>query len=187
LATGQFLSDPPFERVPMFIHAKKLSLTAILAILGSALVASPAQADLAPVVVDCSLGGNFTYQEYDPGTGVIVEVQSSYDCQGIATIPANVTSIASYAFYMNGFLTSVVFEAGSALTLIGSGAFNWSYRLTSITIPSGVTTIRSSAFYQTGLTSVTFDGNAPAVVEGAQLGILVQEQQGSAKVQLGRA
>ena len=53
LVTGQFLSDPPFERVPMFIHAKKLSLTAVLALLGSALVASPAQAARAPVVVDC--------------------------------------------------------------------------------------------------------------------------------------
>ena len=104
-------------------HSKKITLTAIIAMLGSALVVSPAHAAPPPVVVNCSVDGSFSYQEYDPGTGVIVEVQSSLGCEGTATIPANVTSIASHAFMMLANLTSVEFQAGSALTLIGSGAF----------------------------------------------------------------
>jgi hypothetical protein len=155
----------------MFIHAKKLSITAVLALLGSAMIASPALGAPKPpppgsVSVDCSIDGDFTYREYDPGTGVIVEIQSGQGCQGTAIIPANVTSIASNAFMMNSTLTSVEFQAGSALTIIGSGAFMSNFNLTSITIPSSVTTIRGSAFFGTGLTSVTFDGDAPAVVEG---------------------
>jgi hypothetical protein len=183
LVTGQFLSDPPFERVPMFIHAKKLSLIAVLALLGSALVASPAQGmgGSGGGSMGGSMGGPVVVTVFcDTGSFTIEDniVTSSSDCAGAITIPASVTSIANYAFYMRAFLTSVVFEAGSALTVIGSGAFGWSYNLTSITIPSSVTTIRSSAFYQTGLTSVTFDGNAPAVVEGAQLGIAAFESAG---------
>lgn len=159
-------------------HSKKITLTAIIAMLGSALVASPAHAAPPPVFVNCSVDGSFSYQEYDPGTGVIVEVQSSPGCEGTATIPANVTSIASYAFMMLPNLTSVEFQAGSALTLIGSGAFMDSSNLTSITIPSSVTTIRSSAFSGTGLTSVTFDGNEPGVVEGSGPGTAAFERAG---------
>jgi hypothetical protein len=153
----------------MFIHAKKLSITAVLALLGSAMIASPALGAPKPpppgsVSVDCSIDGDFTYREHDPGTGVIVEIQSNDNCQGIATIPANVTSIASRAFLRNANLTSVVFDAGSALTEIGAAAFGYASALASITIPNGVTSIGGSAFYYASkLTTVTFDGDAPSV------------------------
>jgi hypothetical protein len=169
LVTGQFLSDPAFERVPMFIHAKKLSLTAVLALLGSALVASPAQAALAPVVVDC-VGGSFTYtrtvvpiSDTFPG-GLKAEVASSLGCTGTITIPMQVNSIAPYAFKDSPALDSVVFADFTSIQYIAPFAFWMHPSLTSITIPAGVNAISVAAFGNSPLlTSVTFEGHAPTV------------------------
>jgi len=67
-------------------------------------------------------------------------------------IPATVKDISS-AFKGSLTIEKVTFEAGSALTSIGSSAFNGCSSLTSIKIPSGVTSIGSSAFY--GCSSLT--------------------------------
>ena len=169
MAAGLSLSDPTFEGVPMFIHAKKLSMTAILALLGSALVATPAQAFHPPFVVGCSETGNFTYlfsDTPDPSylSGQKIEITESSNCTGIATIPVQVNSIAPYAFANSPALDSVVFADFTPIQYIGPFAFFMHPSLTSITIPAGVNKISVAAFGNSPLlTSVTFEGNAPTV------------------------
>ena len=171
LFEGPCLSDPTSEGVLMLVHAKKLSLTAILALLGSALVASPAQGATSPV--NCSGGGSFTvtttfgstFYGMDFSQGVRVEVSSSSSCTGMAPIPVNVNSIGPDAFSGSEGLTSVAYADGINLLYIGAKAFNGT-KLSSVTIPGTVQKISVDAFLNTSLlTSVTFEGNAPEVAK----------------------
>jgi hypothetical protein len=132
----------------MFIHAKKLSLIAILALLGSALVASPAQG-----VSACTGGGDITIQSHI--------VTGNVGCVGSVTIPASVTSIADSAFENATSITAVTFQAGSELETIGIYAFDNATSLASITIPASVTSIGGYAFNEaTSLTTVTFEAGS---------------------------
>jgi hypothetical protein len=171
LFEGPCLSDPTSEGVLMLVHAKKLSLTAILALLGSALVASPAQGDTSPV--NCSGGGSFTvtttfgstFYGMDFSQGVRVEVSSSSSCTGMAPIPVNVNSIGPDAFSGSEGLTSVAYADGINLLYIGPKAFTGT-KLSSVTIPGTVQKISVDAFLNSSLlTSVTFEGNAPEVAK----------------------
>ena len=81
------------------------------------------------------------------------------------TMPDSVTSVGSYAFNNCYSLTSVAMPDG--MTSIGERAFSGCVRLSSMTIPDGVTNIGDYAFMDCGLTSVTFDGNAPTAGTGA--------------------
>ena len=75
-------------------------------------------------------------------------------------IPAGVTSIGSSAF-SSAAVEKVTFAEGSALTSIGSMAFNSCKNLKEISIPATVTTIGSSCFASsTALEKVTFETNA---------------------------
>jgi hypothetical protein len=110
------------------------------------------------------------------------------------TMANSVTSIGEGAFEQASKLETVTFAAGSALDSIGNFAFSLDTSLTSIeipnsvtsignfafaysslkkiTIPSSVTSIGNLAFYvTTSLTSITFDGNAPAVGTNAFAGV----------------
>jgi hypothetical protein len=128
----------------MLLKSKKLSLTAVLALLGATLVAPPAWA----ATVDCSTGGSFTITDN--------VVTGDTNCAGEAVIPASVTSIDGSAFLGSTSLTKLTFSAGSALTSIGSNAFQ-DTSLASITIPNSVTSIGSYAFARVGaLETVTF-------------------------------
>jgi len=72
------------------------------------------------------------------------------------TIPASVTEIGFEAFHRSG-LTTVTFEEGSRLEIIGDYAFEQS-KITAITIPASVTEIAGSAFSScTSLRSVIFE------------------------------
>ena len=162
------------------LKAKRLSLTAVLALLGATLVAPPAWA----ATVNCSTGGSFTITDN--------VVTGSTNCAGTATIPSTVTSIGDAAFVPDtmagevsvlnsiiipssvasiGFaafqnasvLDTVTFTAGSTLVSIGNQAFNGATSLSSIAIPSSVTSIGRYAFSSTSLASITFYGNAPSV------------------------
>jgi len=76
------------------------------------------------------------------------------------TIPNNVTSIGSYAFYHCTNLTSVTI--GSGVTSIGNWTFEYCTSLISVNIPSSVTSIGQYGFYScTNLTQMRFEGNAP--------------------------
>jgi hypothetical protein len=131
----------------MFIHAKKLSLIAILALLGSALVASPAQGMSACTSGDITIQNNI--------------VTGNVGCVGSVTIPASVTSIADSAFENATSITAVTFQAGSELETIGVYAFDNATSLTSITIPATVTSIGGYAFYgATSLTTVNFQAGS---------------------------
>ena len=78
------------------------------------------------------------------------------------TIPNNVTSIESYAFYNCTSLNSVTIP-NSVLT-IGNYAFSGCTSLSSITIPNSVTTINHGIFYNcTGLTSITIPNNVTTI------------------------
>lgn len=74
-----------------------------------------------------------------------------YDCHSIeeVVIPATITSIGDRAFYSCFDLMSVIFAPGSALTHIGSGAFENCVGLESVSLPSTVTQIDSDAFKAT--------------------------------------
>ncbi|MEO9014951.1 MAG: leucine-rich repeat domain-containing protein [Terrimesophilobacter sp.] len=83
-------------------------------------------------------------------------------------IPDSVATIGTFAFY-NNLLQSVTF--GDSVTTLGNNSFKGNY-LTSLTIPASVTSIGNSTFAdnQTGsntLTSVIFEGNAPAALTAA--------------------
>ena len=75
-------------------------------------------------------------------------------------IPNTVTNVGALSFYRSG-LTNVTL--GNGVTTIGSQAFQYC-PLTSITIPLSVTNIGDGAFNTcTNLTSIYFQGSAPAL------------------------
>ena len=110
-------------------------------------------AQAATTTVTCSMSGTFTITDN--------VVSGNDDCTGIATVPAEVTSIGVGAFqednpYYGSALTAVTFAAGSQLTSIGEAAFRNAIALTEITIPAGVTSIGTYAFfYANALTAIT--------------------------------
>ena len=77
---------------------------------------------------------------------------SGLDANGITlNIGKNVTKIPNYLFYVDkasnsARLTSIVFEAGSVCSTIGSNAFANSYFLSQVTLVNSITKIGSSAF-----------------------------------------
>jgi hypothetical protein len=75
------------------------------------------------------------------------------------TIPGNVESIGSHAFFGAEGLTSVTFSGTSTLASIGENAFKQS-KLEAINIPASVTIIGDAAFALTPLRSVTFAENS---------------------------
>lgn len=124
---------------------KKLvaAVIAVLSLFSTVVLASPAQA----VSYPCSDGGSFN---------VVDNVVTGHNsCKGSLVIPASVTRVADYAFYVyDGSLTSVTFEAGSQLTSLGNYAFYYS-SLDSIVLPEGLREIGDKAFYFTTLSSIT--------------------------------
>ncbi len=86
------------------------------------------------------------------------------------SIPDNVQTIESYAFYKCSSLTSITI--GNGVQSIGASAFSNCSNLTSVTIGNGVTSIGARTFYRcSSLTSVTYNGiseptNSTTVFEG---------------------
>jgi hypothetical protein len=110
--------------------------------------------------VTCSGGGTFSV-----ANGVLT---GNSGCAGTATIPKEVTSIATRAFVSEALLTGVIFEPGSQLNLIGSIAFAYT-GLVSIRIPSGVTSLGDFLFaYSTSLDSVVFEPGSQLTSIGSQ-------------------
>ncbi len=87
-----------------------------------------------------------------------------YNCKSLTsiTIPDSVTSIGEYAFYNCKSLTSITIP--DSVTSIGHDAFEYCTSLTSITIPDSVTSIGSDAFYDcTSLTSITIPDSVTSI------------------------
>ena len=61
-----------------------------------------------------------------------------------------VTEIGKFAFFKNGYVKSIKFEANSSLKKIGWGAFGHCWRLANVTIPASVEVLDSYAFYECG-------------------------------------
>ena len=126
----------------MLLKSKKLSLVAVLALLGATLVAQPAWA----ATVNCSTSGTFTITNN--------VVTGNTNCAGAAVIPSGVTSIGFDAFRA-GELTSITIP--NSVTSIGGNAFLQARALTSINIGNSVTSIGNAAFYEaSSLETVTF-------------------------------
>jgi hypothetical protein len=171
------------------VHAKKLSAIAIFALLGSSLIGSPAQGlGMGSIGGGGMSGGGMSggmsgpVVETEPCTTGFYTIQdnvitSNSECAGSVTIPASVTSIGVNAFYLASALTTVTFEADSALYRIRPGAFFGARSLESITIPNNVTLIDSGAFFNcSSLATVTFDGVAPTVGDAAFTNVAVGAQ-----------
>ena len=98
------------------------------------------------------------------------------------TIGGGVRNIGNYAFRNCTGLTNFTWAGGGRSSSIGNAAFENCSSLTTITIPSGVRSIGNEAFRGSGLTSITFQGAAPAVGENIFLNVpegataYVQEQ-----------
>jgi hypothetical protein len=126
----------------VLLKSKKLSLVAVLALLGATLVAQPAWA----ATVNCSTSGTFTITNN--------VVTGNTNCAGAAVIPSGVTSIGFDAFRA-GELTSITIP--NSVTSIGGNAFLQARALTSINIGNSVTSIGNAAFYEaSSLETVTF-------------------------------
>jgi len=81
-------------------------------------------------------------------------------------IPQGIASIGSYAFFWNGYLTSVTIP--DSVHAIEEGAFYACHRLESVVIPDGVTSIGDEAFFDCGrLTSVTIPDSVASIGEDA--------------------
>jgi fibronectin type 3 domain-containing protein len=92
---------------------------------------------------------------YDKNINTIVECPGSI--AGSFAIPVSVTSIADYAFFQCGHLTTVTIPSG--VTSLGIFSFCQMNALTSITIPNSVISIGQSAFQScNNLTSMNFLG-----------------------------
>jgi len=109
--------------------------------------------------VACSTSGWVTIQD-----NILV---SNDFCFGSVEIPLYVAEIAELAFTNASGLTGITFEPNSALTKIGSRAFQ-STGITEITIPASVTSIGSEAFADLAdLVRVSFADNSELETIGA--------------------
>jgi len=159
---------------------------------------TPAQANGGPIGNrDCDTGllvGEPTDGiDSDPLT-YFVELDGTYTlsggvgCEGPVTIAPGVTTIGSFAFFMNAALTSVTipnsvttignnaFDStslasvtfGNSVTTIGVGAFYYNIYLTSVAIPNSVTTIGANAFNSsTSLATLTIGNSVTTIGDGA--------------------
>ncbi|MBC5688495.1 leucine-rich repeat domain-containing protein [Mediterraneibacter sp. NSJ-55] len=105
------------------------------------------------------------------GKPVIAIGERAFSSSGLNSIeiPASVTTIGSFAFFLCDNLETVIFADDSQLTTIGKYAFQAS-GLKSIEIPSSVTTIEKEAFLNTSsLETVTFadDSRLTTIVNNA--------------------
>ena len=111
--------------------------------------------------------GNPEYDSRD-NSNAIIETKTNTLILGCrkTVIPNSVTSIGSYAFYYCTKLTSITLP--NSVTSIGSYAFYYCTGLTSITIPNGVTSINGDAFHGcSGLTSVTLPSSVSYIYGSA--------------------
>ena len=94
------------------------------------------------------------------GDGILYKYNGS---ASIITIPAEVKTIAPYAFYANSHIAVVLAEDGSELKTIGEYAFAECASLEAVVIPSRVTLIMENAFYNDAklATVVVLPGTAP--------------------------
>ena len=119
-------------------------------------------------------GANAEWEFYNDGTLKIVGTgaMDDYNAYNSNTAPwrkyasriekvvigNKITYIGKFSFYICGKLTSVEFEAGSALETIGWGAFGDCKRLTAVTIPASVKALNDYAFYNcSALKTVDFE------------------------------
>lgn len=127
---------------------------------------------LKTITIPANVGfiGNYAFQrcteleEVIFANGAILDyigVRAFQNCYSLTdiTIPDGVTTIDNYAFQMSG-LTMVGLSKESALSIIGTGAFNQT-GITYMVIPAGVTTIGMDAFSScTSLTTVYYGGES---------------------------
>ena len=112
------------------------------------------------------------YKYLDQITEVVIEegVTSigSYAFYGLAItsveIPESVTAIGDYAFKNVSRLKDVALPAG--LTTLGDSAF-YGIGTEQLTIPESVTSIGAWCFARSSIQAITFEGDAPAIGEGA--------------------
>ena len=92
----------------------------------------------------------------------------SYAFYGLAItsveIPESVTAIGDYAFKNVSRLKDVALPAG--LTTLGDSAF-YGIGTEQLTIPESVTSIGAWCFARSSIQAITFEGDAPAIGEGA--------------------
>ena len=107
----------------------------------------------------------------DGTTYTVTEIKShSMEFQRTITtikIPATVTTINSYAFYMVYNLEKVEIAEGSQLKELGVCAFCWNERLRSINLPEGLQTIGAVAFGGNGMEQITLPSTLRYLGEGA--------------------
>jgi hypothetical protein len=114
--------------------------------------------------------GDFVFQDQSVITGISLPTSlvsigegafNNTSLSGSITIPNYVTTIGQSGFSACAGITSV--SLSSRLTSISASLFSGCSGLTSITIPSSVTSIGDFAFVASGLTTMTFNGNAPTI------------------------
>ena len=102
------------------------------------------------------------------GSGLTtISMGAFYCCTALTsvTIPNSVTTIGEEAFMDCRSLTTL--NLGNGVTTIGYGAFSACSKLASVTIPNSVKTIGDFVFYGTALTSVTFPDSVTAIGKSA--------------------
>lgn len=158
------ITSIPSGAFKLCYYLEKVNIpSTVTSINGSAFYRCPADIDIADGCTEYIKIGNAIYSR--DGKKLITycnkqEVDSSF------TVPATVEEICSYAF-CNSNIKIITFESPSQLTKIGSTAFDFCKRLTSVVIPDSVTTMGSSVFmYCDSLESLTLSAGLSVVPNG---------------------
>ena len=113
--------------------------------------------------VEIASGGSFVFENgvLYSGDRSVIHLYLPTKTDASYAVPGSVTRIAGGAFANNGYLESVTFAEGSALTALGAYAFDGADALTAVALPASLETIGEYAFRGClSLGSVTVDSGS---------------------------
>ena len=117
-------------------------------------------------LTSCTIGSGVTSISYSVFNGCNGLTRLNSDIDGVFNLPSGVTIIGSSAFAYCSKLTSIVIPSG--VTVINNNTFYYCYSLTSIDIPDSVTSIGNNVFTNcSSLTSIDIPDSVTSIGNSA--------------------